>query len=290
MGVVRAHGVLASSRPMEAYGGLQLSEEMIRELAAATGRGEVPMNIGHDLRRPLHISNVTGGTSRSGDGYLQAWVQFDVDEEPWEEYQQELRAAGVPGFGGMSITFMHPLDGEEMPNGPVLVAADAHHYTDAEIRAAAAILCSLDPSAAGQQMYQLAAIPQLRVVFDMVLEFVMGIGPNIAASAIYDAAKSLFRPGRTNTFDLSFKESKNGTRSLKVSIKVGTEEELHEALGRLPQVLESGARGTFMHRDSGYVRVGDEPAATFERPDETLEIEGPDGRATEEDPEAPAEA
>ncbi|MFK5636145.1 hypothetical protein [Ornithinimicrobium sp. LYQ103] len=247
------------------------------------------MNIGHDSSRPLNISNVTGGTSRSDDGYLQAWVEFDVDEEPWEQYQQELRAAGVPGFGGMSITFMQPLDGEEMPNGLVLVSGDAHHYTDAEIRAAAVILRSLDPSAAGQQMYQLAAIPELRVVFEMALEFVMGIGPSLTAAALYDAAKSLFRPGRINTFDLSFKESKNGTRSLKVSIKVGTEEELHAALDRLPKVLESGARGTFTNRDSGYVRVDDEPAATIEKQAETLEIEGPDGLDTGEDPEAPTD-
>src|SRR5690242_1500415 len=88
VGIVRPHSVLASSRPIEAYGGMQLSEEMIRELAAATGRGEIPMNLGHDLARPLNVANVSSGTSRSDDGYLQAWIAFDVEEEPWEQYQQ----------------------------------------------------------------------------------------------------------------------------------------------------------------------------------------------------------
>jgi len=106
----------------------------------------------------------------------------------------------------------------------------------------AVILRSLDPAAAGEQLYQLSAIPELRVIFDLTLDFVMAIGPNIAASVIYDAEKSLFRRGTLNTFDISFKESKRGTRSLKVAIKVTTEG-TEDALDRLPQALESGARG-----------------------------------------------
>ena len=143
----------------------------------------------------------------------------------------------------MSITWMEPLDGEEVVEASVKVAGDAHHFTDDEIRAAAAILRSLDSAAVGQQLYQLSAIPELRVIFDLALDFVMGVGPNITASVIYDAAKSLFRRGTTNTFDIAFKESRRGTRSLKVAIKVSTDEELKIALDRLPQVLESGAGG-----------------------------------------------
>lgn len=141
MGIIRVHSVVASSHPLEAYGGIQLSEEVIRELAAATGRGEVPMNIGHNLARPLRVSNVTSNTDRSDDGYLQALIAFDVEEELWEPYQRELRAAGISGMGAMSITFMEPLGGEgELTNAPVVVAGDAHHFTDEEIRAAAVIL------------------------------------------------------------------------------------------------------------------------------------------------------
>jgi hypothetical protein len=290
VGVVRAHSVLASSRPIAAYGGMQLSEEMIRELAAATGRGEIPMNLGHDLARPLHVENVTSGVSRSDDGYLQAWVAFDVEEEPWDRYQQELRAAGVRGLGGMSITFTHPVDGEELTDGRVVVAGDAHHFTEDEIRSAAVILRSLDNSAAGRQLYQLSAIPELRVVFDLFLDFVMSIGPNLASSVIYDAAKSLFRVGRINTFDIAFKESKRGARSLKVSIKVQTHEELKTALDRLPEVLESGARGTFSHHDSGYIRVDQEPPATIGTPEETLEIEGAEEPLAGSGPESPVDA
>lgn len=282
MGIIRVHSVVASSHPLEAYGGIQLSEEVIRELAAATGRGEVPMNIGHNLARPLRVSNVTSNTDRSDDGYLQALIAFDVEEELWEPYQRELRAAGISGMGAMSITFMEPLGGEgELTNAPVVVAGDAHHFTDEEIRAAAVILRSLDRTAAGQRMFQLSADPELRVVFGLVLEFVTSVGAGLVTSAIYDAAKTLFRPGKVNTFDLSFKQAKNGKRSLKASIKVSTEEELKTALDRLPAVLESGARGTFDHQNSGYVRVDHVSETTLETENESAEIESSGGSRDE---------
>lgn len=217
---------------------MQLAEEMIEELAHATRSGALPMFIAHDSGRPLPVSNMDSGTRRNDEGYLEAWVEFDVDETRWEAYQSELRAAGIDGFGGMSITFMTPLDGEETVDTPVKVAGDAHHFTDDEIRAAAALLQALDPSAAGEQLYQLSAVPALRVVFDLTWDFIMNIGPNIAASVIYDAAKALFKRGQTNSVDIAFKESKRGTRSLKIAIKVDTEEELKTAMDRLPAIVE----------------------------------------------------
>ena len=124
------------------------------------------------------------------------------------------------------------------------------------------------------------------MIFDLALDFVMGVGPNITASVIYDAAKSLFRRGTTNTFDIAFKESRRGTRSLKVAIKFSTDEELKIALDRLPQVLESGARGTFAHHGEGYVRVDSEAPSAVNTSDGTLEIEGPEQAPGADAPQA----
>jgi len=255
---------------------MQLDEEMIEELAEATASGAIPMSIAHDSARPLHVSNVASGTRRNDEGYLEAWVEFDVDEDRWEAYQCEVRAAGIEGFGGMSITFMTPLEGEERVETPTKVAGDAHHFTDDEIRAAAMILRRLDPEAAGEQLYQLSAIPGLRVVFDLTLDFILSIGTNIAASAIYDAAKGLFKKGQTNSVDIAFKESRKGSRSLKIAIKFDTEEELKTAMDRLPAIVESGARGTFAHHADGYVQVTNDAPAAIDTADGTLELEGPD--------------
>ena len=290
MGTVRPIAIVATSHPVEAYGGKQLSEEMIEEIAQAIGRGDLPLNFGHDTSRPVNISNVTSGTRRGPDGYLQAWAEFDVEEARWSEFETELRAADIEGFGAMSITFMEPLDGEEVVESPVKVAGDAHHFTDDEIRSAATILRSLDPSAAGQRLYQFSAVSDLRVVFDLTLNFVMGIGPSIAAAVIYDAAKRLFRGGKTNTFDIAFRESSRGVRSIKVAIKVDSDEELKIALERLPAVLESGARGIFVHNSEGYVRVDDDTPPAIETAEGTLELEEPEDTSSAEEPESPTTA
>lgn len=284
MATIRAHSILASSRPIPAYGGLQLSEAIVQDIADSVGRGEIPMTFHHDLARSFEISSIESGTRRTEAGHVEAWVTFDVEEGLWNRFQQELREQGVPRLGGMSITFTHPLDGEGWPDGQVVVAGDAHHFTDEEIRKAAAVFHSFDGSAGGEQLYQLSAIPELRVVFELALDFVMGVGPNLAASLIHDAARRLFRRGRVNTFDLSFKESRNGTRSLKLSIRVDTEHELRSALDRVPAVLESGAKGIFAHSAEGFVPVDKAPSASTETQGATLEIEAAEPTKEAESP------
>ncbi|MBB1034462.1 hypothetical protein G6031_08675 [Dietzia sp. CQ4] len=286
---VRTHGILASSRPVEAYGGMQLAEETIEELAQVVRSGTIPVSIAHDSARPVSVSNVDSGTRRNDEGYLEAWVEFDVDETRWEAYQSAVRAAGIDGLGGMSITFMNPLDGEETVDTPVKVAGDAHHFTDDEIRAAAVLLRALDPSASGERLYQLSAVPALRVVFDLMLDSVMSIGASIAASAIYDAAKTLFKRGQTNSVDIAFKEAKSGARSLKIAIKYHTEEELKTAMDRLPAVVESGARGTFAHHADGYVQVDNDVSPAIDTADGTAEVEASEETSSPEDRKPPAE-
>ena len=276
MARVHAHGILASSRPIEAYGGMELPEAMIEELAEATRSGAVPMSFAHDSARPITVSNVDSGTRRNEQGYLEAWVEFDVDEGLWAAYQSEVKAAGIEGFGGMSITFMTPLDGEDWVDTPLKVAGDAHHFSDDELRDAAMILRSLHPDAVGEQLYQLSAIPGLRVIFDVTLDFFVSVGTNIAASALYDAAKKLFKFGQTNSVDIAFRETRSGARSLKIAIKYDTEEELKTAMDRLPALVESGARGTFAHHADGYAKVDDGAPPAIDTANGTLELEGPD--------------
>lgn len=272
MARVRPKAIMASSRPITAYGGIQLPEHVIRELAEATARGEMPMSIGHDAARPLATYNVSAGVQRSDDGYLQAWAEFDVEEGAWNCYQEELRAAGIDGLGGMSITFMTPLDGEEwLDDATAVVSGDAHHFTDDEIRSAAAILQEHDDAAVGQRLYQLSATPLLTIVFDITTNFVGALGPNLAASVIYDAAKVLFRRGQRNNIDIAFKEARRGRRSLKISIKAESDDELKTAMDRLPAVLESGAKGVFSHQATGFVRVDEEMPAAVET--EPLELQ-----------------
>jgi hypothetical protein len=91
------------------------------------------MHFQHDISRPVEISNVVTGTERLEDGYLAAWSEFDVDEEVWDQFEREVEATGAPG--GMSVSMTGPLDGETLAtDSQVVVAANAHHFTDGDVR------------------------------------------------------------------------------------------------------------------------------------------------------------
>lgn len=264
--MTRVRARLATSQAIPAYGGIRLPEEVVEGVARAVASGTVPMHFGHDISRPVRVENVEAGTERLDDGSLAAWAEFDVDEGVWNEFQQEVADAGAAG--GMSISYTSPLD-EKDEDVDTLIAADAHHFSDAQIRAALLELERLDSSAGGARLYQLSLEPIAKVVFDIVENLVGALGPNIAASVIYDAAKGFLRRGRKTTFNLVFRESRRGTRKLQVHIEAESDAELRAALDRLPAVLESGAKGTFAHHaDGGYRQIEPGPDEDPNRPPE----------------------
>jgi hypothetical protein len=61
-----------------AYGGIQLHEDAVRQLARERSEGRVPMRFNHDLTRPLSAITVAAGVEQTEDGHLAAWVEFDV--------------------------------------------------------------------------------------------------------------------------------------------------------------------------------------------------------------------
>lgn len=269
MTFTRVRARLATTHPISAYGGMQISKHLLEQVAEAVASGAVPMHFGHDISRPLAVAKVETGIEHLDDGYFAAWAEFDVNEEIWAVYMKEVEAAGAPG--GMSIAFTSPLADRPSASGlPIVVAADGHHFESAEIDAAVEILDRTGVGVGGEVLYQLSFEPIAKVIIDIVWPMVMSLGPNLVASAIYDAARSFLRPGRPEiVFDVSFKQSRNGSRNVKIHIKVSDEAELSSALSRLPQVLQTGAEGTFVSRDgSPLVNIED---GIDNRPEGTVE-------------------
>lgn len=268
MGTKRLRARLVTSQPIAAYGGIQLAESVVEQIADGVGSGAIPMHMKHDIAQPLATTIHGAGTERLPDGHLAAWAEFDVDEDAWSEFEAEIEAAGAPG--GMSITISGPLvNGESMPDSPVTVAADAHHFTESEIRAAAEELRQLDDSAEGEYLYQFAFEPLATVVFDLVLPVIGVLGPNLVASAIYDAGKAFFLRPRPNgvTFNVIFRESRRGDRKLQIKIAATNAAEFDQALSRLPAVIESGAKGTYTSVNGGdLVPLDPGPQASTEQP------------------------
>jgi hypothetical protein len=261
---IRVRVRVATSHEVEAYGGFQLPDEVLGEMAEAIRTGAMPMHFQHDISRPVVTSNVVTGTERLEDGHLAVWAEFDVAEDSWAAFEAERVAASAPG--GMSFSCTGPLKGGTLArNSSAVIAADASHFTDDEIRAAAALLRTLDPDAGAKRLYQFSYVPDVKVVLDLTVDLINSLGPNLAASVIYDAAKSLLRPQRGATiFNVNFRKGRNGMHVVKVHIVAHTPEELKVAIAGLPEVLAAGTEGTFVGDAGGMRPIG--PAVVEEQP------------------------
>lgn len=257
----RVRARLVTTHAVEAYGGVQLAESVVAEVADAVGRGIMPMHVDHDRSKPLQVSNLSSGTERLPDGHLAAWAEFDVDAVAWEIIQEGWREADAPG--GMSISLTTPLSGGDLETGCLaVVAADAHHFTESQIKQAADELRRLKCSAGGELLYQFSYSPAPVVLFDLVLPAVLSIGPNLAAAIIYDAAKHFFtRPleRRRIVMDLTFRKDVHGERLTTVHVEADSAKQVRASLDGLPALLEAGSEGTFTSAEGGPLRPLPEP-------------------------------
>lgn len=100
---VEVSAVVASSHPLSVYGGIQVDETVLYDLAEAIRSGSFPMLIGHDIRRPLNSTILDSQVRQRSDGYKEVWIKFTVDAEPWAQFADEIAAVGAPG--GFSYAF-----------------------------------------------------------------------------------------------------------------------------------------------------------------------------------------
>lgn len=245
MPITRVRARLATTHPIAAYGGTELPREALEQVARAVAGGSVPMHFEHDISRPVPAAVVASGVEELEDGHFAAWVEFDVDAELWEAYGGQVAAAGAPG--GMSISFTSPMAGRSLAgDAPLVVAADRHHFADDEIDEAVTLLSRLGVETRGELLYQFSFEPVAKILVEVVWPTVMALGPDVVASAIYDAMRSFFRPGRgAITFNVVFRETPRGKRTLKIHIEATSEAEFASAVNGLPHILRAGGAGTF---------------------------------------------
>jgi hypothetical protein len=233
---------VTTTHHISAYGGFQFPPDFMNEVAAAIQSGRIPMLFHHNTTRPVHPKNVRAGTEILKDGHRAVWVEFDVDKDLWAGYEDECQAAGAPG--GFSVSVTAPISGSP---SDMAVAGDASHFDEETLVRAAADLRRLG-DVRPEWLFQFGIVPEPRVIFDLLVNVVITLGPNIVASAIYDAARHFLRPrlGRTS-FDLVLRESPRGRRRLKVKLAVDDPRALKEAMETLPTILSEAAGKTFSY-------------------------------------------
>lgn len=238
--MLRVRARVATTHAIPAYGGIQLHEDAVRQIAEAMANGRVPMRFNHDLTRPLSAVTVAAGVEPTEDGHLSAWVEFDVDEREWDQYEKETQAAGAPG--GMSFSTVEPFASRGNSPYGLTISADASYFHDDLIVAAAEEVLPGEWSVELARLYQFSWIPEPRVVFNLAVFILMSVPGNLLSSYLYDLANR-FRAriaGQPKQPTFEFRVIRTPrSHTTEVKLTVADEDELRRAMREVPEILRA---------------------------------------------------
>jgi len=131
MALVTVTARVASTHPVAKYGGVRLSEGVLRQMEAAFNSGTVPMNFDHSSLAPLQVQNLVAEVVDLDDGELALDATFEIEEDAWSSVESEFVKAGVPG--GWSFTAGEPQIRPPRGRKPLVVlSADAAVFSDSD--------------------------------------------------------------------------------------------------------------------------------------------------------------
>jgi len=220
---------MATTELIPAYGGIQRSREELEAIAQVLRSQSIPARLFHDAREPLYVDNVDAGVQERADGEYELWIEFDAEEEGWAKYEAERDALGVPG--GISFTLAETFAELESRTGPgpvsVAVAADAHHFSDDQILAAAAEFSGAS-SVKVSRLKQFSAVPTALVLIQFVLQEGAQIPPGLISAWLYDALRHFRRPEQPHpAVTLEYSEGAEG-RKVTATIAEGVDASVAE--------------------------------------------------------------
>lgn len=209
-----------------------MGDNVLDEMADALRAGRLPMVVQHDLRRRLDAVVLEAQVRDRSDGYKELWTRFLVDREQWATFEKERAHAGAPGGFSFScsepLAVLEPLD-PLAPGTSVALAADASHWSDADLLGAAEELRVVGPVSVGRR-YEFAHYPAAVVVLGVVGQIVLGV----MANAVYDALKRLLRHDRSTVFNLQIQQD---GRTIDARLETNDPGALRSAIDSLDQIV-----------------------------------------------------
>ncbi|WP_433224384.1 hypothetical protein ACQP00_06230 [Dactylosporangium sp. CS-047395] len=242
---------------MPKYGGFRLSRENLEQLLPKLAQGGVPMRFNHDAHRPMDPQNVEAGIEALDDGEFALWVEFDVDEVVWREYEREVESVGAPG--GFSIATTETFAARGTPPFGVKIFVEYGCFDEQSIGEAAASALPPEMPFELAWLYEFSAAESVRAVIELADATLLSIPGNILASYLYDFMKFL-RGGfaaksRTPSFELQVKRTPT---ELDTTVRIVTmsDEGLSNAMRELPEILRAeGAAASWSDTDGRWKEV-----------------------------------
>src|ERR1700691_2735603 len=227
-------GVAASTRAMDAYGGVQLPCELVESVANNLKRGSMQWGLHHDPRVALDVTVLDAFTRTGSDGHVEAVVRFEVDENQWQR-------TGTSAPEGLSISGSQRFLGDPDVSPAVTIAADAHWFSDDQIRAAFEKLAAVGEPVEGCRLYQFAAEPPALVALAFVLQQLSTIPTGLLCSYIYDALKNFVGPHvEPSKFSLTFDKETGGVTH--AYLETTSDDVLKHAIDTLPGIVDNGGQ------------------------------------------------
>lgn len=195
MPMTRREMVVATTHPLEVYGGIRLTVEVLEDIAHSLRSG-APMLAHHDARRPIDTRNPEAGVRQRSDGEYEVWISVEIDDDAWSEYEAEVAGAGAPG--GISFTAYEPIARAVGPDAgfTVRLAANAHHSSDEQILEAGTAFAGVAPVEVGR-LLQFSFTPPDLVVLSFILNQVSSIPAGVVGNYVYDALRRFRRNDKT---------------------------------------------------------------------------------------------
>lgn len=185
------HGVLMTSEPVEAYGGIAFPATLLQSFAEKLDGGPVPLHLDHDLTKPVRIRNVELFVHDRSDGISE--LRFRAEMHADDTHFIDSRP-------GMSATVMVPLARDEHSqrrvNAPLQLSADHAWFEDEALIGAEKRLIDRGVPAESirvQRAYQFAVAPDPQIYIDVAFAVLLSVG----ASALWDGLKLLLARRRT---------------------------------------------------------------------------------------------
>ncbi|MFC0503553.1 hypothetical protein [Micromonospora costi] len=177
-------GFVATTDPLDAYGGISVPEQSLRNLMERLNSGSQSMTGHHDGLLPVRTRSVKAELRPTPRGGVGLWVEGEADEAEW---------TALGEVGGFSVGGRMDLAEEHWPAQPkaaLRVSADLGWFPPEDLVAALRLM-SRDFGVRGSHLLQLSALPPARIILEVALPVVAALGPNLAASALWDGLKLL---------------------------------------------------------------------------------------------------
>ncbi|MHC9046268.1 hypothetical protein ACYX8G_16910 [Microbacterium saperdae] len=180
-------GIMMTDERISAYGGFSVPVEFLEDAAAQINRQGLPMQLGHDLARPLRVRNVRAYV-HADEGVNQLWCNLEVHQDDVRWFET---------LPGMSVTMTLPIERDSRvgrgTRGGVTISADHAWFDDDSLVAAESALTvdeRCDETISIKRAYQFGLVPDPQIYVDVAYAVLLSIGANV----IWDGVKVLLAP------------------------------------------------------------------------------------------------